>query len=44
MIPIPSLLAACQISATGWTVLAGMAFLAAFGSRISDRIAQEGQS
>ncbi|MFG3585046.1 hypothetical protein [Streptomyces sp. NPDC047990] len=36
MIPIPSLLAACQISATGYVALAGLAFLAVFGTRISD--------
>ncbi|MGW0626490.1 hypothetical protein [Streptomyces sp. NPDC002758] len=36
MIPIPSLLAACQISVTGWLALAGLAFLAAFGNRISN--------
>jgi hypothetical protein len=35
VIPVPSLLAACQISITGWTALAGLAFLAVFGERIS---------
>ncbi|MGQ4343505.1 hypothetical protein [Streptomyces sp. SAS_275] len=41
MIPLPSLAAALQVSATGWAALAGMAFLAVFGTRISNRIAQE---
>lgn len=36
MIPLPSLLAACQISVTGWTALAAMAFLTVFGNRISN--------
>ena len=43
MIPIPSALAAEQVSVTGWTVLAAMAFLAVFGNRISDRTARKGQ-
>jgi hypothetical protein len=43
VIPIPSVLAAAQVSVTGWTVLAAMAFLAVFGTRISDRNAREGQ-
>ncbi|MEU1443043.1 hypothetical protein [Streptomyces mirabilis] len=43
MIPIPSLLAACQVSATGWTVLAAFAFLAVFGNRISNRNASKEQ-
>lgn len=36
MIPIPSVIAAYTVSATGYFVLAGMAFLAAFGNRISN--------
>ncbi|MFF2100889.1 hypothetical protein [Streptomyces sp. NPDC058202] len=44
MIPLPSLAAAVQVSATGWVVLAAYALLAVFGTRISNRIAQEGQS
>lgn len=32
-----SLLAAGQISVTGWTVLAVMTFLTVFGTRISNR-------
>ncbi|EFE65849.1 predicted protein [Streptomyces viridosporus ATCC 14672] len=36
MIPLPSLLAACQISVTGWIALAGIGFLAVFGNRISN--------
>lgn len=43
MIPIPSILAAAHISVTGWTVLAAMAFLAVFGTRISNRIASKEQ-
>lgn len=35
MTRLPSVLAACQISVTGWTVLAAIAFLAVFGNRIS---------
>ncbi|WP_406325866.1 hypothetical protein OG784_13040 [Streptomyces sp. NBC_01617] len=38
MIPIPSLLAAYTVTATGWAVLAAFAFIALFGQPISDRI------
>jgi hypothetical protein len=31
-------LAAYQITVTGWAALAGLAFLAAFGNRISNHI------
>lgn len=44
MIPLPSVLAAIQTSVTGGFALAGLVFLACFGTRISNRIAQEGQS
>lgn len=43
MIPIPSVLAAAQVSVTGWTILAGLAFLAVFGNRISDQISRGSQ-
>ena len=35
MIPVPSLLAAVQVSVTGWAALAGIAFLAVFGERLN---------
>lgn len=41
MIPLPSVLAAIQTSVTGGVALAGLVFLACFGTRISSRIAQE---
>ena len=36
MTRLPSVLAACQISVTGWAVLAAIGFLAVFGTRISN--------
>jgi hypothetical protein len=36
--PLPSVLAAYTVSVAGWTALAGLAFLAAFGQRISNHI------
>jgi hypothetical protein len=43
VIPIPSILAAAHISVTGWAVLAAMAVLAVFGTRISDEISRGNQ-